>query len=558
MGLLSQSSDYSDKDFESLRRRMRALILSTFPDWTDATVANFGNLLVELFAHVGDVLTFYQDNQAGESRITTATQRKNLLALAKLLNYVPTGASAATATMSFTLSAPVAGGRTVTLNPPATPTPTNPTIIKTQDAEDAVEFQLLSSVIITAGNSSGSGSVENSHSEAPESFSSTGLANQAYRLTRTPYLDGSAQVTASDGTYTQVTNFLQSTAVSRHFVATSDDQDRVTISFGNGTNGKIPVGTISVLYKTGGGIVGNVVANSIVSVQGSYVDSAGFPVTLTATNAAGAVGGQDRESNERIRENAPLFVKSLTRTVSRDDFETHALEIAGVDRALMLTKNEDSGIAENAGQCYIIPAGIGFPTSPLKNAVLDQFVTVYPSTITFSPSAVDPIYLDIGLRVVLFLKPGFSVNTVKANIRQAVVDFFATTASAKLIDALSLDVNVGAKNPMVDFGFNLKAFSGLPSGEVALSDLFEAVASVEGIREIGDGINDFQLVAYRVQAATTGYSSGLFPAVLVQGLNHVDVPIANTDFPRLKKTVLGGATPDIDLTIDGTHFAPGA
>lgn len=558
MGLLSQSSDFSDKDFESLRKRLRGLILSVFPAWTDDAVANFGNLLVELFAYTGDMLSFYQDNQAAESRITTATQRKNLLALAKLLNYIPAGAHAATAAVTFTLAAPVVGGRTVTLNPPATPTPTNPTVVKTQDATDPVEFQLLSPVVITAGNTTGSGIVENSHSEVPETFSSTGLANQAYRLTRSPYLDGSSGVVASDGTYTQVTNFLQSTSADRHFVATIDDQDRVTISFGNGTNGKVPVGTITVNYKTGGGLVGNVVTASIIAVDGSFVDSAGFPITVTASNPASATGGQDRESNERIRENAPQAIKSPTRTVSRDDFETHALEVSGVDRALMLTRNEDTGIAENAGQLYVVPAGIGFPTITLKNAVLDKFVTTYPHTITFSPGVVDPVYLDVGLKVVLFLKPGFAVATVKANIRQAVADFFATTATQNLITILGLRINAGAKNPLIDFGFNLKSASGAPAQELVLSDLFEVVAAVDGIREIGDGITDFQLKAYRVVTATDGYTSGSFPATLVQAYAHTDVPIGNNDFPRLKKTAIGGATVDVDLTIDGVNFAPGA
>lgn len=43
------------------------------PDWTDFDVASFGNLLVELNAFVGNVLTFYQDNFARESRLVTAS-----------------------------------------------------------------------------------------------------------------------------------------------------------------------------------------------------------------------------------------------------------------------------------------------------------------------------------------------------------------------------------------------------------------------------------------------------------------------------------------------------
>lgn len=97
MATLPESVDYTDKDFDALRARLIALIKSVFPDWTDFDVASFGNLLVELYAYVGDVLTFYQDNLARESRLVTATQRKSVMALAKMLGYRLHGAQAATA-----------------------------------------------------------------------------------------------------------------------------------------------------------------------------------------------------------------------------------------------------------------------------------------------------------------------------------------------------------------------------------------------------------------------------------------------------------------------------
>ena len=76
MGLLAQATDYTDKDFDSLRLRPQSLVGSGFPDWTDFNVASFGTILLELFAFVGDVLTQYQDNQARESRLLTSTQRQ--------------------------------------------------------------------------------------------------------------------------------------------------------------------------------------------------------------------------------------------------------------------------------------------------------------------------------------------------------------------------------------------------------------------------------------------------------------------------------------------------
>jgi hypothetical protein len=544
VGLLSKSADYTDKDFDSWRRRARSLIVSVFPDWTDDKTPNFGNIIVELQAHLLDIISKYQDNQAIESRITTAVLRKNILAAAKLVNYTPEGAGAATASVTFTLAAAVASGRTVTFNPPANPTPTNATVVTTEDVENPVTFQLLSPVVITAGNSSGVGIVENSTRQGPENFSSTGLPNQRFALESSPYLPDSLTITADDGTYTEVDNFLQSTSASKHFVVVIDDLDAAEVVFGNGTNGSIPVGTIVANYKTGGGASGIVTANTIKKIEGSFVDSAGSPITVTVNNAQASTGGVDREGNEEIRENAPLSIRAVSRTVARDDFEIHATGVAGVERALMITKEQDGSVPENSGKIFIVPAGTGFPTIGLKNEVLTAVKTTYPHTLTFSPSAVDPIYVDIGIKATLFLKPGYVAATVRANILQACKDFFALRDSD------------GVKNPLIDFGYNLKNAAGTPAGEMALSDLFNVVRDVDGIREIGDSVNDFQLKAYRVIVTTDGYTSGSFPSVLVQAYAHTDVPINNTDFPRLKSTVLGGAILDIDLTIDGVNYPP--
>ena len=58
MALLAQASDFTDRDFDALRLRLQSLVRSVFPEWTDFNVANFGNLLLELYAFVGDVLGF--------------------------------------------------------------------------------------------------------------------------------------------------------------------------------------------------------------------------------------------------------------------------------------------------------------------------------------------------------------------------------------------------------------------------------------------------------------------------------------------------------------------
>ena len=56
MSILSYNQDLTSKDFDSLRQRLIALVQTVFPDWSDFEIANFGNLLIEMYAFVGDVL----------------------------------------------------------------------------------------------------------------------------------------------------------------------------------------------------------------------------------------------------------------------------------------------------------------------------------------------------------------------------------------------------------------------------------------------------------------------------------------------------------------------
>jgi predicted phage baseplate assembly protein len=307
------------------------------------------------------------------------------------------------------------------------------------------------------------------------------LPNQEVVLPATPFLDGSAVVAAGNGGYVEVRNFLGSAAADRHFTVVVDQNDRATLRFGNGINGAIPSGTITVRYKTGGGAKGNVNAGTLTKLEGGFTDDNGAPVAVSVTNPQPASGGADRQTLAQIRALAPESIRVLNRTVSREDFEINARRLAGVARALMLTSNEDGGIAENTGILYIIPRGGGLPSQALMDQVKHQVTGVFPCTLTFQVSVQAPVYLVVAVEATVFLRQGANAATVRAGIQRALGDFFAVS----LAD--------GTPNPNVDFGFNLKDAEGNPAGEIALSDVFNAVRDVTGVRKIGDGPGDFLL-----------------------------------------------------------------
>lgn len=497
--LPTPNTDYTDKDFDALRTRLYALVESVFPEWTDHNVANFGNILLELHAFVGDVLTYYQDNQARESRIVTATQRRSLIGLCKLISYDILTASAATADLTLSIAS---------VSPANVEIPAG-TIIKTADITDPVEFQTESAATITAGSLSTTGTAKNSGA-AQDTFTSSGLSNQGISLSSTPYLDETAIVVASNGTFTEVASFLDSGPTSKHYTVVVDQNDRATIRFGNGTVGVIPTGTIVVDYEVGGGVSGNVEAGAINRIPGTWTDTLGNAVALSVTNPAAASGGADRQTNAQIKDFAPLSLRTGINSVTKEDFEVNALRVPGVARALMATSNEDSSIPENSGILYPIPDTGDLPSTSLKADVLTMVTVTYPPTLTFQVLVQDPSYKTVDVTATVYLAQGYSQETVRGNIEEALEAFFAPVDSD------------GTPNPKVDFGANMLDVDGVVVAELAWSDVHNEVRDALGVR--------------KTDASTSGF--------LLNGIR-ADVSLAAREFPKLGTiTLYDGDTGD--------------
>jgi uncharacterized phage protein gp47/JayE len=464
------STDYTDKDFDALRVRLFALVQSVFPEWTDQNVANFGNILVELYAFVGDVLTYYQDNNGRESRIVTATQRKSLLGLCKLISYTPSTANAATADLTFSIPTTTAGN----VNIPAG------TVVKTAEVTDPVEFQTSAPGVIPTGSTSVIVASKNSE-PAQDTFTSTGLADQELTLSSTPYLDDSAVVVAGNGAFTQTDNFLDSTSTDKHFTVVVDQNDRATVRFGDGTNGVIPTGTITIDYEVGGGTAGNVEAGTLAVLEGTWTDHLGNPVVLSVTNPLEVTDGVDRETNAQIKELAPLAAKTQLNSITRTDFETNALRVPGVSRCLANTSNEDASVPENTTILYPIPSGGGTPSSALKAAVLTMCTVTYPPTTTHKVQVLDPAYKTINVTATVYRASGYSKATVKAAAEAALAAFFAVEDSD------------GTPNENMDFGANMVDEEGVVEPEVRWSDAHNVVRDLAGVRKMDTATTGFLL-----------------------------------------------------------------
>jgi len=109
---------YLNRDFSTLRDQLVTYAKTYFPNtYNDFTPASPGMMFMEMAAYVGDVMSFYLDNQIQETYIQYARQTDNIFDLAYMLGYKPKVTSAATVNLDFyqTVPATTSGSNNVTV-----------------------------------------------------------------------------------------------------------------------------------------------------------------------------------------------------------------------------------------------------------------------------------------------------------------------------------------------------------------------------------------------------------------------------------------------------------
>jgi hypothetical protein len=93
---------YINKDFSTLRNALIEYTKTYFPStYNDFSPTSPGMLFMEMSAYVGDVMSFYLDNQFQENFIQFTRQQNNLYTLAYMLGYRPKVTGVATVDVDF-------------------------------------------------------------------------------------------------------------------------------------------------------------------------------------------------------------------------------------------------------------------------------------------------------------------------------------------------------------------------------------------------------------------------------------------------------------------------
>lgn len=89
------------KDFRGFMRMLSEWVRVANPDWADLAPASQERMLMELLAHQGDMLSYYQDRVANEAFLATASQRHSLRQHATLLGHPVYEGEAAQTMLAF-------------------------------------------------------------------------------------------------------------------------------------------------------------------------------------------------------------------------------------------------------------------------------------------------------------------------------------------------------------------------------------------------------------------------------------------------------------------------
>jgi hypothetical protein len=163
------------------------------------------------------------------------------------------------------------------------------------------------------------------------------------------------EVTIGGRTWEQVPTLRTSDPADAHYTVRMTEDGHLRVGFGDGRNGRrLPSGSnnVRVGYRVGNGLAGNVAAGSLSKLARPHRLLDGVTQPLAAT------GGNDMESIDSMRDNAPASVLTLERAVSLADFGNLAARQSSVWQAVAFSLPTTAGRHDSV-EVVVVPAGGG-------------------------------------------------------------------------------------------------------------------------------------------------------------------------------------------------------
>ncbi len=338
---------------------------------TDYSEGNILIIILSLFAAIAEVLHYYVDNMARETFLSTARRYDSVVKHGALVDYHARAAIAAT--VDVILSRSITGnsiGAKLTI--PQGTLFTDSSGNSWLSARDVIWYSNVTTCKVPL--------IQH------EKYTSSALNNMVIpsgdrvilNLGTLPngkyYEHGSMSLQIGGESWVLVDTFAKSKPTDKHFRVSVDEALNPYIMFGDGTFGKKPAAgakiTNVVFYLTNGS-QGNVKSNTITSIPSIISSSI---TDATVSNAYDAGGGSNYENFTMLKEHIPLSVKTLGVAITKEDFESLAMLVDGVNKA---KADYECGRKLTV---YISPDGGAVASSELINRVYNLLSQRAPMT----------------------------------------------------------------------------------------------------------------------------------------------------------------------------------
>ena len=258
---------------------------------------------------------------------------------------------------------------------------------------------------------------------------SASTPNQTFTLKQSPLtyiqaptptgMQSTLQVLANGVTWTAVPTLYNQGPSQRVYTTLNQSDGTTDVIFGDGVEGAtLPTGTnnLQANYRIRSGSSGNVGTGALTTLMDRPLGVSGV------TNPSPATGGQDPQSIDDIRSNAPQTVLTLGRAVSITDYQNYVSTFAGIAKAyaIWIPSGPGRGV-------FITVAGVNGAALPPGNGTLSNLVT---SLRTYSNTLI-PItvvtFLEtlFGLSANLAYAPGSDIPTVNAQVLTALYNAYS-------------------------------------------------------------------------------------------------------------------------------------
>ena len=440
--------DYTSRDFTAIRAQLVGLAKGLMPEWETAGEApDFGTLILELFAYMGDVIHFYIDRTASEAFLGTAIRRQSVLYIADMLGYVPIGQQAAVVRLLVSLDS----------NAEAPITLPSGTRVhnETDDANNLIVFELAGDLTLTPGDVDVEAFADEGVTMNNEFLGiGQGIPSSEYLIQDKGVIFGSISVTSQEAGRTVNWSFTSLLSLARPnqsvFTTFTDDQMLTHVVFGDNASGRIPpVGAnLYVTYRFGAGAAANLLPADSISVLVSPTNIDTFGVVVR--NPESPLGGTDPESVESMRYSIPRAAGRIkSRAVTLNDYADLALQVPGIAKSIA------HGTVYTAVYVRIAPIG-GDATDTYMGELCDSVEAymadkvIVGSTVYAEPTSVSALWQNVYIRMTVHVMEGYN----RTLVRQAV------DSTVRLV--LAFD--------SVDFGTR-----------ISIGSMYRAALSVQGV-----------------------------------------------------------------------------